>query len=391
MNLDITRTMMLIEYLAYFAVAFWFVRTNRGLLSARNAGNTELCGKLVSREYIACTVFACLFALNAVYWVYRLKILIDNSPTYLVEFIFIDDVEGNRRFWIFPLFFSLAMLALLVSKMKDLKAERRNEINAIIANYRHISKKHTACFVFIGFVFPAVVDTHIILLYVVDDYDAATIASIVVVVLLAVAFLLFKIRQYGRECSTMKEHYMDDVGLAHHKHISKTRTASLVFIWPFLFLIILVVIIYIDSPSSFNGLFLLPAIFSLGAIIVFFSEAKRYGREKKAFQEYITYAEVPSYGISGQGKINRTVRISLFGGLIGSAATNPRRKLEDVIRKFNGEGWNCHQIIPHQTHNILAMVLQTVLLLITLGMFTFGGAYLLVMEKDATDSGGTET
>ena len=390
MNLDITRTMMLIEYLAYFAVAFWFVRTNRGLLSARNAGNKELCGKLVSREYIACVVFTCLFALNAVYWVYRLKILTDSSFFDFYDFSIINVEDNHRfwvedipRFWIFPLFFSLAMLALLVSKMKDLKAETRNEINSVLANYRHISKKHTACFVFMGFVFPAVVDT----LLIVDFEDFAIIPFVV-----AVAFLLFKIRQYGRECSTMKEHYMDDVGLAHHKHISKTRVACLVFIWPFLTLIILVIIIfYIDSPSSFNGLFLLPAIFSLGAIIIFSSEAKRYGREKKAFQEYITYAEVPSYGISGQGKINRTVRISLFGGLIGSAATNPRRKLDDVIRKFNGEGWNCHQIIPHQTHNILAMVLQTVLLLITLGMFTFGGAYLLVMEKDASDSGGTET
>ena len=84
-------------------------------------------------------------------------------------------------------------------------------------------------------------------------------------------------------------------------------------------------------------------------------------------------------------KINKVVRVGLFGGLIGSALTNPRKALEDAIQKHNAEGWHCHQVIPHETRNILISLLQGILLVVTLFMFTFSGAYLLLLEKDATD------
>jgi len=85
-------------------------------------------------------------------------------------------------------------------------------------------------------------------------------------------------------------------------------------------------------------------------------------------------------------KINKVVRVDLYGGLIGSSMTNPRKALEDVIQKHNAEGWHCHQVIPHETRNFLVSLLQGVLLVITLFLFTFSGAYLLIFEKDNTDN-----
>jgi len=82
-------------------------------------------------------------------------------------------------------------------------------------------------------------------------------------------------------------------------------------------------------------------------------------------------------------KINKVERVALFGGLIGSAVTNPRKVLENAVQRQNRDGWNCHQVVPHETRNILVSLIQAALLVITLGMFTFSGAYLLLFEKAA--------
>ena len=80
--------------------------------------------------------------------------------------------------------------------------------------------------------------------------------------------------------------------------------------------------------------------------------------------------------------VNRVVRISLAGGLIGLIATNPRRALENAIDKGNQDGFHCHQIVPHSERNIFVFLLQIVVLILTIGMWTWGGGYILLFQKE---------
>lgn len=79
---------------------------------------------------------------------------------------------------------------------------------------------------------------------------------------------------------------------------------------------------------------------------------------------------------------NRVVRIALSGGIIGLLTTNPKRALEKTIDTQNEEGWNCHQILPHSTSNMFMVVLQIIILICTLGLWTFGAGYMLLFEKE---------
>ena len=81
-------------------------------------------------------------------------------------------------------------------------------------------------------------------------------------------------------------------------------------------------------------------------------------------------------------KKNKVVRISLMGGLIGALTTNPRKAIEDAIDKENNEGWNAIHIEPHSTANLLVWVLQLVVLVCTLGLWTWGGGYMVLFEKE---------
>lgn len=81
-------------------------------------------------------------------------------------------------------------------------------------------------------------------------------------------------------------------------------------------------------------------------------------------------------------KKNKVVRISLMGGLIGALTTNPRKALEDAIDKENNEGWNAIHIEPHSTANLFVWVLQLVVLVCTLGLWTWGGGYMVLFEKE---------
>ncbi|MFZ4761840.1 MAG: hypothetical protein ACOYK8_03385 [Alphaproteobacteria bacterium] len=81
-------------------------------------------------------------------------------------------------------------------------------------------------------------------------------------------------------------------------------------------------------------------------------------------------------------KINKVVRISLAGGIVGLLATNPRRALDNTIDKQNQDGWNCHQILPHSERNLLVILLQVGVLLCTFGLYTWGAGYIILFEKD---------
>lgn len=81
-------------------------------------------------------------------------------------------------------------------------------------------------------------------------------------------------------------------------------------------------------------------------------------------------------------KKNKVSRISLMGGLIGALTTNPRKALEDEIDKGNQDGWGAIHIEPHSTTNLLVWVLQLAVLLLTLGLWTWGGGYIVLFERD---------
>ena len=81
-------------------------------------------------------------------------------------------------------------------------------------------------------------------------------------------------------------------------------------------------------------------------------------------------------------KKNRVSRVTLMGGLIGALTTNPRKALEHEINKLNKEGWNAIYIDQHKTTNLFIWVLQILVLILTLGLFTWGGGYLVLFEKE---------
>jgi hypothetical protein len=81
-------------------------------------------------------------------------------------------------------------------------------------------------------------------------------------------------------------------------------------------------------------------------------------------------------------KINKVVRISLSGGIIGALLTNPRSAIEKRIMQENTEGWSAHQIIPHADTNLAIIILKIVVLFLTLFLWTWGAGYLVLFEKD---------
>lgn len=83
-------------------------------------------------------------------------------------------------------------------------------------------------------------------------------------------------------------------------------------------------------------------------------------------------------------KVNKVINMSLAGGLIGLMTTNPRRSLDNLIDKHNQDGWNLVQVIPSEDRNIIMFILKLIVLICTIGLYTFGSGYLLIMEKDKT-------
>ena len=71
-------------------------------------------------------------------------------------------------------------------------------------------------------------------------------------------------------------------------------------------------------------------------------------------------------------KVNKVVRISLSGGIIGWLTTNPRRALDARIDKENQEGWNAIYILPHSETNLAANLARLVVLVCTLLLWDVG-------------------
>lgn len=81
-------------------------------------------------------------------------------------------------------------------------------------------------------------------------------------------------------------------------------------------------------------------------------------------------------------KVNKVVRISLSGGIIGWLTTNPRRALDQRIDAENQQGWNAIQFQPHSDTNLLVAILRMLVLFLTLGLWTWGAGYLILFERN---------
>ncbi|MCE2782686.1 hypothetical protein [Limnohabitans sp.] len=81
-------------------------------------------------------------------------------------------------------------------------------------------------------------------------------------------------------------------------------------------------------------------------------------------------------------KTNKVERIFLSGGLIGMLFTNPRKALDELMIEANADGWSAVQILKHSNTNLLITIIQILVLLLTLGLWTWGAGYLVLLEKD---------
>lgn len=82
-------------------------------------------------------------------------------------------------------------------------------------------------------------------------------------------------------------------------------------------------------------------------------------------------------------KVNKVVRLSLAGGIIGWLTTNPRRALDQRIDKENQEGWNAIYVLPHHDTNLVAAIARMVVLVCTLFLWTWGAGYLILFERES--------
>lgn len=89
-------------------------------------------------------------------------------------------------------------------------------------------------------------------------------------------------------------------------------------------------------------------------------------------------------------KTNKIIHVELSGGLIGLLFTNPRKALEQRIADENRDGWNAVHFDQHSERNILAIALQLLALVLTLGLWTFGAGYFVLLEREADDPEPTE-
>lgn len=81
-------------------------------------------------------------------------------------------------------------------------------------------------------------------------------------------------------------------------------------------------------------------------------------------------------------KVNKVLRVSLSGGIIGWLTTNPRRALDSAIKKANDDGWVATHIDQHGNANLVAKLIQLLVLVCTLLLWTWSDGYLVLLEKE---------
>ena len=82
----------------------------------------------------------------------------------------------------------------------------------------------------------------------------------------------------------------------------------------------------------------------------------------------------------------QVLRKTVAGGIIGSLMTNPKKTLAKAIDGQAVDGWHLTAITPLSQANAFMFLLSLVVLVCTLGMWTFGEGYLLAFEKESEDA-----
>ena len=82
-----------------------------------------------------------------------------------------------------------------------------------------------------------------------------------------------------------------------------------------------------------------------------------------------------------EGRLNKVVRVTLKGGLLGMLSDDPHRTLSAAIARENQDGWKVVQVIPDDTGNLVIMIIRFVILMLTLLLYMPANGYWVVMEK----------
>lgn len=141
----------------------------------------------------------------------------------------------------------------------------------------------------------------------------------------------------------------------------------------------------LGSLSYFLYEYHLMALFSLGlvgfGINVLISENTPSEYEETSLPQNIhTY-------INNNNQMNKVVKISLTGGLIGFIAGDAISLLNRRIREENAQGWEVIQVLPDTDANLVTVIIRIILLCITSFLFTTTNGYYVVL-KSAIPSGG---
>ena len=81
-------------------------------------------------------------------------------------------------------------------------------------------------------------------------------------------------------------------------------------------------------------------------------------------------------------KRNKIDEITFVGGIIGWLAVNPKATIDNRVAEANKAGWTVVNIISGNEQNALLRLLRTVVLVVTLGLFTFGDGVYVIFEKE---------
>ena len=78
---------------------------------------------------------------------------------------------------------------------------------------------------------------------------------------------------------------------------------------------------------------------------------------------------------------HKVVRVEFTGGLIGLLFTDPEKEINRVIHEASLDGWEVDHMVFHRAQNILVVLLEGVLLVLTLGLYTFSPGYMILFKK----------
>jgi hypothetical protein len=81
-------------------------------------------------------------------------------------------------------------------------------------------------------------------------------------------------------------------------------------------------------------------------------------------------------------KRNKIDEITYIGGLIGWLVVNPKATIDNRVAEANKAGWTVVNIISGGEQNALLRLLRIVVLVVTLGLFTFGDGVYVIFEKE---------